>query len=59
MKLKIYSELADQSESLPRRFALFPTVCRESHATEINKWIVWLEWYELDARYGKHKWIIK
>lgn len=56
MKLKIYEKEIDKQ--MGKKFALFPTVVTEAHPTHSTEFLIWLEWYEIDAKYGSIKWLI-
>ncbi len=56
MRKKIYSQEIIPKGKPPKAFAVFPTIVNEAHSTQNNKWLIWLEWYELDLN---EKWLLK
>lgn len=55
MRFLFYEHKFNDMKSKPRRFAFFPTVVLGSDMYIEKKFLIWLEFYELDN--GK-KWLI-
>lgn len=41
-----------------RRFAIWPTIVSQAHPSDQLEWLIWLEWYEVDDRFTRRKWLI-